>query len=66
MMNEPEEIIVTGYCRKLDGNRVLCLEFAGTEWMTDCLYPDCDFAGACALMEKARQKTEETDVPGLA
>ena len=53
-----DELIVTGYCRKLDGNRVLCLEYEDGEWSTDCLYPDCEFSGTCRLMEKALGMTD--------
>ncbi|MBR4744963.1 MAG: hypothetical protein IK082_12375 [Oscillospiraceae bacterium] len=56
-----EERIVTGYCRKLDGSRVLCLELEDGEWRTDCLYPDCEFAGTCRLMETVRTETESRD-----
>jgi len=51
-----EELIVTGYCRVLDGNRVLCCEQDGAEWVTDCVYPRCEFAGTCRVLENAREK----------
>ena len=51
-----DEIIISGYCRVLDGNRVLCLENDGGDFETDCLYPNCEFAGSCKLMETALEK----------
>ena len=56
-----DERIVTGYCRKLDGSRVLCLELEDGEWRTDCLYPGCEFVGTCRLMETALAETEWAD-----
>jgi len=55
-----DELIVTGYCRKLDGNRVLCCEWEDGEWITDCLYPYCDFASVCTLIEKVKKPVEES------
>ena len=55
-----DELIVTGYCRKLDGNRVLCCEWEDGEWSTDCLYPYCDFASVCKLIEKVKKPVEES------
>jgi len=55
-----EELIVTGYCRMLDGNRVLCCEEEDNVWVTDCLYPNCDFASNCRVLENAREKLGDT------
>ena len=54
-----DEIIVTGYCRAVDGNRILCCEVSDDDIETDCLYPKCEFASVCELMKKALKKTEE-------
>lgn len=51
-----DEIIVSGYCRVMDGNRILCIECDGDEFETDCLYPKCEFAGNCKLMEAVFEK----------
>ena len=51
-----DEIIISGYCRVMDGNRILCLETDGDGFETDCLYPNCEFAGSCKLMETALEK----------
>ncbi|MBR6952124.1 MAG: hypothetical protein IKH56_10435 [Oscillospiraceae bacterium] len=55
-----DELIVTGYCRKLDGSRVLCCEWESGGWSTDCLYPACEFASVCSLIEKVKKPLEET------
>ena len=55
-----DELIVTGYCRKLDSSRVLCCEQEDGEWTTDCLYPDCEFGSACNLIEKVKKPVEES------
>ena len=56
-----DERIVTGYCRKLDGSRVLCMEREGGQWRTDCLYPDCEFSGTCRLMAPALAETTDPE-----
>lgn len=55
-----DEIIVSGYCRTVDGNRMLCCEVSeegGCE--TDCLYPSCEFASVCGLVKKALEKANK-------
>jgi len=54
-----DEIIVSGYCRVLDGNRILCIECEGDSFETDCLYPACEFANSCKLMEAAFEKMKK-------
>ena len=54
-----DEIIGSGYCKVLDGNRILCLECEGEGFETDCLYPSCEFAGSCKLMEAAFEKMKK-------
>lgn len=56
-----EEIIATGYCRVLDGNRVLCCEKEENRWSTDCLYPNCDFVSSCRVLENAREKLRDSE-----
>ena len=51
-----DEIIVSGYCRVLDGNRILCIEVENGEFETDCLYPNCEFATGCKCIEAALEK----------
>lgn len=51
-----DEIVVTGYCRTMDGSRVLCCERENGVWQADCLYPDCLFAGECRLLAAVKEK----------
>ena len=53
-----DEVIVSGYCRAVDGNRMLCCELCGDEVETDCLYPSCEFASVCVLVKAALEKME--------
>lgn len=53
-----EEIIVSGYCRKIDGNRILCVEAGNGAFETDCLYPKCEFANGCAVIKEAEVKSK--------
>ena len=54
-----DEIIVSGYCRVLDGNRILCAECDGEAYETDCLYPNCEFAGNCKLIDALNEKIKK-------
>ena len=52
--------MVSGYCRDVDGNRVLCCEeLSGGEPVTDCLYPDCTFADTCVLIRALKEKIQD-------
>jgi len=51
-----DEVIVSGYCRVMDGSRILCAECEGERFETDCLYPNCEFAGNCRLIEALLEK----------
>lgn len=53
-----EEIIASGYCRKTDGNRILCVEVEDGGFETDCLYPDCEFASSCVVIKEAKIKLD--------
>lgn len=50
-----QEMILSGYCRKLDGSRTVMVE----DGEPDCLYPDCPYTPACPIAEKIRQFLEE-------
>lgn len=55
-----EEFMVSGYCRVLDGSRVLVCELTGAgETDTGCKYPNCDFAASCTLVKSALERGEE-------
>ena len=43
-----QEVIVSGYCKKMDGSRTVIIE----DGEPDCLYPDCPHAAACPIAEK--------------
>ena len=51
-----DEIILTGYCRKIDGSRILCCEPEDGKLSTDCLYPDCEYAQTCTLIKSIEEK----------
>lgn len=54
-----DEVIVSGYCRAVDGNRILCCEAEADGIDTDCMYPGCEFAGVCILVKAALEKIKE-------
>ena len=51
-----DEIIITGYCRKIDSSRILCCEPEDGKFSTDCLYPDCEYAQTCKLIKSVEEK----------
>lgn len=53
-----EEVIASGYCRKIDGNRILCVEVENGTFETDCLYPDCEFAGSCVVIKSTLERLQ--------
>ncbi|MBR6430031.1 MAG: hypothetical protein IKS27_02360 [Oscillospiraceae bacterium] len=53
----PEEFMVSGYCRVIDGNRILVCEPDGNGGVdTGCKYPRCDFAPVCKLIQSALEQ----------
>ena len=46
-----DEMIVTGYCRCLDGSRTVLVE----EGEPDCLFVDCPHNKDCPIAEKIRE-----------
>lgn len=57
-----DEVMLSGYCRALDGSRVLCCERENGGWQTDCLYPGCLFAAECRLISAAKEKIPDFEV----
>jgi hypothetical protein len=55
-----EEVMVSGYCREIDGNRVLCCEetLDGMP-VTDCLFPKCTFSDTCVLIRVLKEKIQD-------
>ena len=46
--------MVSGYCRVLDGNRILvCERDVSGALDTGCRYPDCDYVPSCTLVQTA-------------
>lgn len=50
-----EEIILTGYCRTLDGSRTVMVE----DGEADCLFPDCPYGSECTIAKTIRKKQDE-------
>ncbi len=51
-----DEVITTGYCRKIDAARILCCEKESGKLSTDCLYPACEYAQTCRLIKSVEEK----------
>ena len=47
-----KEIFCSGYCRALDGSRMVCAEIDGDTVDADCAYPDCPYAPNCDIAKK--------------
>ena len=52
-----EEIIVTGYCRVIDGSRTVMVE----EGEADCCYPDCAHAADRPIARQINATCETQD-----
>lgn len=51
---------ISGYCRTLDGPRLVLLEAEpGQEPEADCDYPDCPYAAVCTVAAQLRSQWEE-------
>lgn len=50
------ETVISGYCRQLDGSRMVCVVAQG-EMLTeaDCQYEACPYAAGCPVAQKIRQ-----------
>ena len=43
----------SGYCRQIDGSRMVAVEAEGSTLLeADCCYPDCPYATECVLAQK--------------
>ena len=49
-----QEMFFNGYCRAIDGSRMVAAEQWEGSWEADCAYPDCPYAPACQIAEKLR------------
>ena len=54
-----EEYIFTGYCRALDGSRMVTVETDGSEILEiDCGYGGCPHEQSCPIARKIRELEE--------
>lgn len=55
-----DEFMVSGYCRAVDGNRILVCEFNADGGLdTGCKYPECIYVPSCTLIKQALQRAQE-------
>ncbi len=55
---EREEFF-TGYCRQIDGSRMVCAVAQGDQLEEiDCCYPQCAYVAECTVAEKISQFLE--------
>jgi hypothetical protein len=55
-----DEIISSGYCRAMDGNRILVCELADDGGLdTGCKYPQCVYAPSCTLIQQVLLRAQE-------
>lgn len=47
-----EETFLSGYCRQIDGSRMVAVEYGGGEKDADCCYPDCPYAKDCTIAKQ--------------
>ena len=50
-----DEIIVSGYCRAIDGSRTVMVE----EGEADCFFPDCPHAADCPIAKQLTMDNEQ-------
>ncbi len=44
-----EELILTGYCRCIDGHRMVTAEWEDGQWCADCSFGSCPYEAACEI-----------------
>ena len=48
-----KESFFSGYCRQVDGNRMVAAVNEGSTLLeADCCYPDCPYAADCVVAQK--------------
>ena len=56
------ETVISGYCRQLDGSRMVCVEAEGNRLTdVDCQFSDCPYAPACPIAEKIQAFIAKAD-----
>ena len=54
------EAFFNGYCRQIDGSRMVCVEADGsTLTQTDCLMDQCPYREQCPIHEKIENFLQE-------
>lgn len=57
------EAFVSGYCRTIDGSRMVTVEIIdGKLEEVDCCYVNCPYTPNCQIAQKIRQLLEEAPV----
>lgn len=51
-----EELILTGYCRSIDGHRMVTAELENGQWYADCSYGSCPYEANCEIAKALREK----------
>ncbi len=51
------EWIYTGYCRCLDGSRIVTFERYGDEEFCDCNYGSCPYEVACDIAQRIQENS---------
>ncbi len=47
-----DEVIISGYCRGLDQNRIVTAELDGGKWYADCSFGSCPHEASCQIAQK--------------
>ena len=50
-----DEIIISGYCRCLDQNRIVTAEREDGKWYFDCSFGNCPHEASCQVAQKLRE-----------
>lgn len=52
------EEFISGYCRNIDGSRMVAAEFYDGELTVDCCYGSCPYERECTVARRIRELTE--------
>ena len=53
--NKMDEMILSGYCRCIDGSRTVLVEIEDGKCYPDCAYGNCPHAQSCPIAQKIRE-----------
>lgn len=51
-----DEMILSGYCRCIDGSRTVLVEIEDGKVYPDCAYGNCPHEQSCLIAQKIREK----------